>query len=82
MLFQTLDIYTKNPEKCRQDYLKIKVNGVAEFYCGTLNTPKLKIIGPWDKTRRIRIIFRSDNLPKNGQGVDILFWTGLFFLNP
>ena len=77
--FIDMDIETPKLDKCQGDYLRIKVNGSATFYCGQLNGTKLLKLGPFDGTftRRPKISFRSDNDGKRGRGVKLLLYTNI-----
>ena len=72
-----MDIETPKEDKCQGDYLRIKVNDEATFYCGTLNGTKLLKMGPFDGTftRKIKISFRSDNDGERGRGVKLYLYT-------
>ena len=75
--FIDMDIETPKLDKCQGDYLRIKVNDSATFYCGQLNGTKLLKMGPFDGTftRKIHISFRSDNDGERGRGVKLHLYT-------
>ena len=63
--FVHLDMPTKNPKKCKADYLRIKGSNKTKFYCGTWDKAKIREMGPWGKDYRFQISFRSK---ENHQG--------------
>ena len=77
--FIDMDIETPKLDKCQGDYLRIKVNDSAKFYCGQLNGTKLLKMGPFAGTftRKVHISFRSDNDGERGRGVKLYLYTNI-----
>lgn len=80
MVFYDVDIHTSKPNKCKGDYLKIKVKGepVKKNFCGTFNST-YQAIGPFNKSRKVVFQFMSNNDKKSGRGFVMSMFANLRF---
>ena len=80
ILFDHMDIHSKNQKTCRgDDYLSIKIDGERKYFCGKSPTDdgyKVLALPLNRKVRRIHFSFRTNNDGYGGSGVQLLFLAG------